>query len=327
MTMPKASPAPAPAKRTSLATLKRERVASPHLILIHGLPGIGKSTFAAQFPDPIFLNAEKRGADELTISRWPDPVTDWAGVLEVPRRLATEEHGFKTLVIDKLDDIEPLCNQYILSLDPKGHKTMGEAHGGYDRAYDVAVDRAWRPLAAELERLQETRRMHVVLLAHATRRKFKDPLVPDYDRWEPNVHKVPAKFLVGWCRTVLFFDREIATAKLETGDKARDKVVQSGARVIRTERHDAYDAKNRLDLPAELSMGSSGVEAYAAWRAWTDPGELREAIAKRLAELSDKDIENKATALIAEAGDFTRDLAAINHRLIALLAERAKKGS
>lgn len=321
MTLPKAAAA-AQLPRSPLASLQRERINSPHLIVVHGLPGIGKTGFAAQFPDPIFACAEKRGADEQLIFRWPDPLEEWDGVRAMVRRLTDEDHAFKTLVIDKLEDVEPVCWKEILKLDPKGKTIMGEAFGGYQKAYDAAVDLGWRVLASELERLQSKRGMHVVLISHACRREFKDPMVENYDRWEPNVEKRAARFFVGWVRTVLFFDQDVATAKLDRGDTAKAKVVETGARVIRTERSAAYDAKNRLNLPPVIQMGADAVDAYAAWRAWTDPGELKKAIAERVKKLGDSDLAPKVQTTVSEAGDFTPDLARILHRLNALVSAK-----
>jgi hypothetical protein len=315
---------PALPKRTPLASLKAERVSSPHLILIHGLPGIGKTSLAAQFPDPIFLCAEAHGADEQPVARWPETVESWDDVRDVARRLTVEEHRFKTLVIDKIEDIEPLCWKETLKRDPKGRTLMVEAFDGYQKAFDVAID-DWRNLALDIERMQAARGINVVLLSHAMRRNFKDPTQENYDRWEPNVEKRAAAFLVGWVRTVLFLDQDVITAKLEKGDKAKAKVVETGARVIRTERNAAYDAKNRLALPSVLPMGSSGKDAYEAFMRWTDPLLLKLQISALLKDL-DEETKAKVSAFVAEAGDFAPELARGLHRLTALIAER-KKGS
>lgn len=324
MTMPKAAPAPNTRQRTPLASVKRERINAPHLIVLHGLPGFGKTSFAAQFPEPMFLCAEKAGAHEQLIRRYPDPLDGWEDVLDAVRRIADEDHGCKTLVVDKLEDIEPLCWQEVLKLDPKGRTTMAEAFGGYEKGYQVAVDRGWRVFAAELERLQTKRGMNVVLISHATRRTFKDPTHENYDRWEPNVEKRAAAFFVGWARTVLFMDRDVVVGKLDEGDRAKGKVLQTGARVIRTEHSAAFDAKNRLCLPAVLPMGTSAVTAYESWRAWTDPALLKQQITDRLQVLADAELGAKVAPLVTAAGDFTPDLAPILHRLNEIVRERGK---
>jgi hypothetical protein len=325
MTMPKAAPAAATSKpRTPLVSVKRERINAPHLIVLHGLPGFGKTSFAAQFPDPLFICAEKAGAHEQLIYRYPDAIDTWDELLEAVRRLTVEDHSFKTLVIDKLEDIEPLCWAHILANEPKNKKTMAEAFGGYEKGYQVAVDLGWRLLAARLEQLQAARGMNLVLISHATRRKFNDPTHENYDRWEPNVDKRAAAFFVGWARTVLFMDRDVIVGKLDDGDKAKGKVLETGARVMRTEHSAAYDAKNRLTLPAVLPMGTDALSAYEAWRSWTDPEALKKQIAARVEQLADAELGAKVAPVVAEAGDFSPSLAVVLHRLNELVRERGK---
>jgi hypothetical protein len=327
MTMPQGAPPSLAARpRTPLAQLRRERLNAPHLLYLYGLPGIGKTGLAAQFPDPIFFCAEKAGAHEQRIFRYPDALDTWADVLGAIERLTVEPHDFKTLVIDKLEDIEPLCWEEVLKLDPKGRTTMAEAFGGYEKGFSVAVDRGWRPFAAAIERLQAARGTNVVLISHAARRAFKDPTHENYDRWEPAVHKAAAAFLVGWTRTVIFFDRQIVVGKLEKGDEAKAKVLETGARVLRTEHARAYDAKNRLNLPEVIQAGTSAEAAYEAWAAWTDSTRIKAQIGERLQLLADAELAAKVKSTLDEAGDFAPELVRILARLNQIVVER-KKGA
>ncbi|MCS6901519.1 MAG: MAPEG family protein, partial [Myxococcales bacterium] len=76
----------------------------PLRVVLYGVEGVGKSTFASQAPDPIFLCAEE-GAVGLDVARFPTAHT-WIEVLEAIRVLTHEEHPYKTLVIDSLDWLE-----------------------------------------------------------------------------------------------------------------------------------------------------------------------------------------------------------------------------
>src|SRR4029078_13367683 len=49
---------------SSLATMQRGRTRRPPRLLVYGTPGIGKSTFGSQAPNPIFLPTED-GLDEI----------------------------------------------------------------------------------------------------------------------------------------------------------------------------------------------------------------------------------------------------------------------
>src|SRR5947207_2262166 len=72
---------------------------------------LGKSTFAAQFPAPVFLDTEG-GTHHLDVARLPAPKT-WADVVAGIVALATEAHDFKTLVIDTADWLEKLLVDHV----------------------------------------------------------------------------------------------------------------------------------------------------------------------------------------------------------------------
>src|SRR3990167_8891677 len=89
-----------------LSSIRRGIRQAPDRILLYGTEGIGKSTFGAHAPDPIFLAAED-GVRHLDVASFPEPKT-WAEVMEAVGTLLTETHTYKTLVVDTLDWIEPL---------------------------------------------------------------------------------------------------------------------------------------------------------------------------------------------------------------------------
>jgi hypothetical protein len=316
---------PAPtgqAQRIPLASLKPARVDAPWRILVHGLPGIGKTTFAAKMPAPIFICAERSGADEHEVVRWPEEIASFADLRQAIHRLTDEEHSFRSLVVDMVDDIEPLVWAEVIRKEGKGSKTIEDVGGGFMKGYTAALDE-WRVFASDLERLQAKRGMNVLLLAHATRRDFKDPERPNYDRWEPNLNKKAAGFLVGWCKTVLFAQEETFTTKLD-GEKAKGKGVSTGVRVLRTRYNPAYDAKNRHSLPDPLPLDAGAfADAMKAHRV-ASPEELRASIASKLEELGDPAVTEKVKAALETAGDKTADLEVINGRLEANIAKKGQ---
>src|SRR6058998_2068843 len=70
-----------------ITTRKRRR---PIYGVIYGPPGIGKSTFGASAPSPIFLQVE-RGLDQITVPKLPIP-KDFAGLYAQIDALDKEEH-------------------------------------------------------------------------------------------------------------------------------------------------------------------------------------------------------------------------------------------
>jgi hypothetical protein len=61
---------PVPPPRMSLAAVRRGPIAEPMRVLLYGVEGIGKSTFGAAAPAPIFLGAED-GTAELDVPASP----------------------------------------------------------------------------------------------------------------------------------------------------------------------------------------------------------------------------------------------------------------
>jgi len=316
-----ATPAPAAKQRTPLSAVKPEAKRAPMVVLVHGLPGVGKTTFASKFPEPIFVCAERFGADELCVARWPDDIESWADVLEIPRRLADEEHPYKTLVIDKIDDLEPLAFAAVIQRDAKGATSIDEVGGGWNKGQKAAVDE-WRQLVAALERLVAKRGMNVVLVSHSVRRGFKNPTGENFDRWEPNISQPSAGLLVGWCKEVLFVEEEVAAAKLPGDKLGKAKGISTGVRLMRTRYHAAYDAKNRHSLPDPLALDYGAFsEAMAAHRV-ASPAELRASIEEKLAELGDTDVAAKVGKDVAAAGDDAEKLAIIDNRVAATLRKK-----
>lgn len=226
-------------------------VSKPFRIVVYGVEGIGKSTFAAQAPNPIFLCAED-GACHLDIARFPSPKS-WADVLETVRVLTSEEHDFRTLVIDTIDWLEPLCWSQVCAA---GGKQSIEDFG-YGKGYVMALE-LWRQLLSRLEALERTRKLNVVLVAHATIRRVEDPYAGAFDRYRLKLHEKTADLVKEWCDAVLFARHEIFDKK--NGQSVR-KI--AGDRVLHTQWTAAFDAKNRFGLPDTIRLDWKTFEEFS----------------------------------------------------------------
>ena len=90
----------------SLASLRKKSVLQPPRILIHGVAGVGKSTFAADADRPVFVMTED-GLGKLQVPHFP-LATSYAEVAEALDALLGEDHGYGTVVVDSVDWLEPL---------------------------------------------------------------------------------------------------------------------------------------------------------------------------------------------------------------------------
>jgi hypothetical protein len=285
-----------------LARVTRGKQDRPLKVLVYGQAGIGKSTFASQAPEPLFLPTED-GTDQLNVTRVDRPAT-WAEVLAVPRACAAEAHPYKTLVIDTLGGVERLCWSEVCRIgDERGQKASIEAFG-YGKGYIAAVDQ-WRIFLAELEAMQRAKGMHIVLVDHAVARNHKLPDADPFQRWRPSIHDKAADLIEGWCDAVLFATEQVVAVKRE----GKMRGVSSGDRVLRTNWSATHDAKNRFSLADPLPL------SWEDFRAGTLDAE---AIKTRCAELIAQlpvEKQGKAQATLAAAGDDPGALSGVLNRL------------
>ena len=114
----------------SLASLRTTSVLTPPRILIHGVAGVGKSTFAADADRPVFLMTED-GLGKLQVPHFP-LATSYAEVAEALDALLNEDHDFGTVVVRTIE-VRPDAAQQFTETCGAG---FGQQHGVEGRAVD-----------------------------------------------------------------------------------------------------------------------------------------------------------------------------------------------
>jgi len=219
-------------------------------MMVVGVPGVGKSTLAAQSPKPVFIPTED-GIDDLDVPHFPKP-NSFDEVLDDLGQLGEHEHEFRTIVVDTVDWLERLIHDKICS--EQRVESIEKASGEYGKGYVLAA-RLFDQFLNACDWLRENRKMHVILLAHARAERFADPEHSDYDRYAPKLHKIISARCVEWCDEVFFANFKTFT-KETTGSfgKTTVKAVGGGERILRTTAKPTCIAKNRLALPDELPL-------------------------------------------------------------------------
>jgi hypothetical protein len=306
MSMKMAAAKEAPRASNRLARLITGKQDKPIRVVLYGQEGCGKSTFASNAPAPIFLGAED-GTAHLDVARLPD-INTWRDVLDALAELDSA-HGFRTIVLDTADWIEPMIWDALCTAG--GKQTIEDF--GFGKGYTNALN-DWRRLAGALDRLRERRGMNAIVLAHSHVKTFKNPGGEDFDRYEMKVHQKASGLLKEWCDVVLFAEHETFVDKKKN---ERAKGISSGARIIHTERTAAWDAKNRYDLPAELPLDwdafASAVHAHQPAPA----GSIEAAIAGLL-EGMPADVAKKVREAMQSASGDPAKLAHIANKLEAM---------
>jgi hypothetical protein len=224
----------------------------PPRIVIHGVHGVGKTTFAAAAPNPVFIWTEK-GKGKLRVPGFPI-AKSYEDVIRAMRVLMGE-HSYRTLVIDSLDWLEPLIWQ---ATALEYQKTNIEDFG-YGKGYTYADER-WKELLNALTILSERRGMTVVCIAHTEIKRYDAPDTEPYDRYCIKLHKRAAALVDEWADVVGFARWEVHTEQTDVGfNKKVTRGIGTGERRLALEERPAFEAKNRYGLPAEIALDWSAL--------------------------------------------------------------------
>lgn len=221
----------------------RGKIKSAQKVVIYGPEGIGKSTFASQFPNPIFIDTED-STKHMDVARFPKPGS-WSMLMEQIKYVKDTSNVCRTLVIDTADWAEQLCVAHVCNKSQKN----GIEDFGYGKGY-VYVAEEFGVLLTLLEDVI-AKGINVVVTAHAKMRKFEQPdEMGAYDRWELKLSKNVAPLVKEWADIVLFANYKTYAVKNSEGKLK----AQGGDRVMYTTHHPCWDAKNRFNLPPETKF-------------------------------------------------------------------------
>ena len=215
-------------------------------VLVYGPEGIGKTTFASCFPDPLFIDTEGSTRD-IDAKRMPAP-SSWTMLKEEAMYVAAHPELCRTLVIDTADWAERMAIQSVLDM----HSKQGIEDFGYGNGYRYVYEEFGK-LMNILSDVAGAG-INVVVTAHATLRKFEQPdELGAYDRYTLKLIDSPKTSICAlvkeWADMVLFANYKTIVI---TDSKTKKAKAQGGARVMYTSHHSCWDAKNRYGLAEEL---------------------------------------------------------------------------
>ena len=150
---------------------------------ICGDAGMGKSSLAATFPNPIFMRAEDgvaRIKEEFRPKALP-LISDSDQAWDQITALIHDPHDYKTLVIDSISALDRLFVTAVVKMDGKA-KSLNSAMGGYGAGFNALAAMHQR-VRKGAELLRQKRGMHVVFIAHAEIDRVSPPDSDDYSRW------------------------------------------------------------------------------------------------------------------------------------------------
>jgi len=296
-----------------LQNVRKGPIQSPFKIVLYGLEGVGKSTFAADAPSPIFMDAEG-STEELDIQRLPT-VESFTEALQAIDELTAEKHDYKTFVLDTADWFEAMVWEHVCA--EANVKSIEDV--GYGKGYVAALEN-WRTFLARLDALRTKRGMNIIILAHSHIRSFRNPAGEDYERYELKLNAKASSLIKEWPSAVLFARYQTCT---HTDKNKRTRAVGDGSRVLSTEPRPAWDAKNRYGLPGELPLSWADFETAARAGVSEDDAKDTADDLDELMGLVDAKIRTQAEAGRVRAAGDPRKLAQLADWLRAKINHRA----
>lgn len=224
------------------------RVARPQKLVLYGVEGIGKTSLAAQCPEPLFIDTEG-GTAHLDVRRLQKPES-WEELISLIKEVAATPDVCRTLVIDTADWAEAMAIDHIC----QKYKQPGLESFGYGKGYTFLAEEFSRLLSACDEVIRSGK--NVVITAHARQRRVE---LPDetggFDVWGLKLSKQCGPLLKEWPDALLFINYKTYVVATDTNTHK----AQGGKRVIYTSHSPVWDAKNRHGLPEELDLSYASI--------------------------------------------------------------------
>jgi len=259
----------------------------------YGTEGIGKSTLAAQWPNPVVLDTED-GTGRLDVARVRCP--DWMTLYGALVDLSGDPQGFGTVVIDSIDWAERSLLEHMLKKD--GKRSVEDY--GFGKGF-VKLGEQFSTLLGLCDQIVD-RGVHVLLVGHSTVKRTSPPDMDEgWDRYELKLSKQVGPLVKEWSDLLLFANYR---TRIVEGADGRNRAKGGKERVLFTERTAAFDAKNRFGLAPEIPMTIEALAPiFSAAPAPAKPAEpsLFERLAARIAAC-------KIVEALGKAGDYVEQM-------------------
>ena len=241
--------------------------------MFYGPCGIGKTSLAAAFPKVAFItdgfddginDLRRHGLipDGVQVLKHTDgsdrTLQSYEDLISVTKQIA-EEPGLEK-------HIEWVCFDNLSGVQEHIWSNRVRTVGKYNNSRDKFLEYGNGPEAAQQDVREWTqlldavcrRGIGVILLAHSTIKKDKNPIGDSFDKIVPLIHEKTYEAIRQWCPNIGYIGQEVEIHK----EGMQQKAATTDFRTIRLTPIPAVDAKNRHSIAESVMMGSSGQEAF-----------------------------------------------------------------
>lgn len=230
----------------------------PMIATIAGTHGAGKTTLAASYPKPIFIQAEKGGLTSVPIEVRPDafePIDgDSKKLFKQLNELANEKHPYETCVIDTVSAVEDIFVEDVKDFKEnkkKKIKSLNNCCGGFGNGQQAVAGEHLRIIRAA-EYLAEFRGMHVLFLAHIDTKIVDPPDVESYTQYSLQMNKYSVAVYCNYSYIVAQCKNETYVKPNRAEDKP-GKAKSTGNRIVSCLGGDLSNVnKNRYRLTKDI---------------------------------------------------------------------------
>lgn len=241
----------------SLSSISIDTAIRAPRILLYGTEKIGKTTFAAGAPKPVFLSIKgEQGTDGLGVAKFPT-IESFEMTMDAIETLYKSDHDYQTIVIDSVSTLEPAIWQHVCKID--GKETIERVLGGFSKGYIEAL-KYWRAITDGLDALRDHKNMISILIGHVTVKPFNDPLTDPYDTYISTLHNKAASALQQWADVILFANSKVSRLDKDIGS---GRATMTAERKLFTQKRPAHPGGGRHiygRLPYEIDLSWSAFE-------------------------------------------------------------------
>lgn len=217
--------------------------------IIYGVEGIGKTTMAAKWPKPLFLDVEN-GSWQMDVARViPGSYAEFKDCI---RQLCSDAQGYQTLVIDSADWLETMMIKHICT--EANIVSIEKYEKGYGKGWNKLAE-DWSTLLDRLDMIRTKQGMNILFVAHSRIKRYEPADDSGHDRYTLTLAEKSADVLKKWSDLTLFVKYDTFT--VEEGGKV--KVKGGDKRVMYSQYHPCWDAKNRYGLPDKMPFEFSAI--------------------------------------------------------------------
>tara|TARA_Y100000593_G_scaffold86609_1_gene165671 strand:- start:17319 stop:18728 length:1410 start_codon:yes stop_codon:yes gene_type:complete len=193
-------------EKMQLPTEKTKKENSPNklTVTLHGPPKIGKTTFISKMDNVLIIATE---AGHKHIEAYVQPVSSWMEFLQTAKALTTEEHQFKGVAIDTVDNLVQLCRAHVLDEINRGlpsseKQVKDESDLGFGKGYKLVQ----REFSRVLDKL--TLMMGVWFISHTAEKEIENYLGKRHTKRVPSLPNKQREYITGLSDCILFADLE-----------------------------------------------------------------------------------------------------------------------